>query len=312
MKHSFTAAILFTLAALAVLAVRAHAQRQVASAAGQGSAPAAPAAPTAAPAPTQDGNVLIAQAAHEMRNVSSLEAKVRVQSFLYGQELSGAGVYYQLVKPPETLFKLELKLQVANQVSSLLNVSDGRFIWTRRDLPNSKTLSRIDQRRINESLARASKQAPISTSEPMFMLAGLGRMLESLCGHFTFDAPTQESISGVRVWVLSGQWRPEVLASLWPEQAKAAGDGSAPLADAPPQMPTHVRLVLAADPAQKLVPYRIEYQRVDTAGRRVPLLVLDYYDIRQGTALDPRLFVYKPGDQEVKDDTEQWMRNFGL
>lgn len=306
MKHSFTAAILFTLAALAVLAVRAHAQRQVASAAGQGSAPAA------AAAPTQDGNALIAQAAHEMRNVSSLEAKVRVQSFLYGQELSGAGVYYQLVKPPETLFKLELKLQVANQVSSLLNVSDGRFIWTRRDLPNSKTLSRIDQRRINESLARASKLAPISTSEPMFMLAGLGRMLESLCGHFTFDAPVQESISGVRVWVLSGKWRPEVLASLWPNQSSAIRDGSVALADAPPQMPTHVRIVLAAEPAQKLVPYRIEYQRVDAAGRLVPLLVLDYYDIRQGTALDPRLFVYKPGDQEVKDDTEQWMRNFGL
>lgn len=310
MKHSLTLATLVTLAALATLAVRAQAERQVASAAGQGSA--APPSPVAS-APVQDGNALLAQAIHEARELTTVEAKLRMQSNIHGQELAGSGTYYQLVRKPETQFKLELKLQVANQVSSLLHVSDGRFLWTRRDLPNSKQLSRIDQRRISEAMVAANRVPPPSSEVPMIALGGLAKVLELMSQHFTFTAPRQETLGGVPVWVLEGTWRHEALMMIWPDNADAIRAGQAiDMSEAPPQLPTRVLLVLARDPAQRLFPHRIEYQRLDKAGKVSTMMALDYFDVRRNISLDPRLFAYKPGDQEVDDKTEEHLRNLGF
>jgi len=311
MKHSLTVAILFTLAALATLAVRAQAERQVASITGQGGA-TAPAAPVNTP-PVQDGNALLAQAIHQARELTSVEAKVRMQTNILGQELSGTGSYYQLVRKPETLFKLELKLQVANQVSSLLHVSDGRFLWTRRDLPNNQVLARVDMRRVNEALVAAGRQPLPSSEVPMVTLGGLGHTLQQVANFFTFAAPRQESIGGVPVWIMEGTWRPEALASIWHDKAAAIHAGEKyDVRETPDYMPTQVLVVLARDPERLLFPQHIEYQRVSRAGVTTSLMALDYFDVRRNISLDPRLFAYKPGDQEVEDKTEEQLRSLGL
>ncbi len=113
--------------------------------------------------------------------------------------------------------------------------------------------------------------------------------------------------------MLIGQWRPHILAGLWPDKADAVTRGEKiDLAEAPLQLPTRVMLVLARDPAQRLFPHRIEYQRVGRGGEMTTLMSLDYFDVRRNLSLDPRLFAYKPGDQEVEDKTEEQMRNLGL
>lgn len=311
MKHSLTVAILFTLAALATLAVRARAERQVASTTGQGRAAATSTTVTART--PQDGNALLTQAIVELNRVPAFESKLRVQTHMMGQELSGTGTYYQLTRSPEMLFKLELKLQVANQVSSLLQVSDGRFLWTRRDLPNNKYLGRVDQRRLNEALVQAKRQAPISAESPLTNFGGLKHSLERLAGHFAFDAPRAESLGTTPVWVLVGHWRPAVLAGLWGDKTAAIQSGQdVDLTEAPAYMPTRVTVVLARDPEQHLFPYRIDYERVSKEGEVTTMLSLEYFDIRRNISLDPRLFAYKPGDQEVDDTTEEQLRGLGL
>ena len=310
MKHSLTVAFLFSLAALAALAVRGQG-----SDARVASVPAAPAAPPTvanAAAPSVEGNLLVAQAAREVSQLPALEAKLRIQTNMLGQELIGSGSYYQLARSPETLFKLELKLQVAHQVSSLLHVSDGRFVWTRRDLPTHKFLGRVDQRRIAEALADSSKLPIGASPSNMLALGGLGRLLETLSGHFDFAPPREESFGGVSVWVVEGQWRPDVLAHLWPEKAQLLQTRqNININELPAQLPSHVVVVLSRDSALRLFPYRIDYQRQNGAGESVSLVSIDLFDVRRNVSLDPRLFSYNPGDQEVVDHTEEFLRSLG-
>lgn len=251
---------------------------------------------------------LIAQAAHEVARFSSLDAKLRLTTNLLGQELVGSGSYYQLARDQETLLKMELKLQVANQVSSLLQVSDGRFLWVRRDLPERKSLSRIDQRRVSEALAKQKRSAFVRIGTPSLALGGLTKLLEGLDANFQFEPPVADKQGESPVWLLSGAWKPERLADLWPEAASTQLAGQAiDMSRLPPHLPERVLVVLSRDGALPLFPYRVEYQRSGRGGEPEPLVLLELFDVRTNIALDPRLFAYKPGDQEVADETEAYI-----
>jgi hypothetical protein len=43
-----------------------------------------------------------------------------------------------------------------------------------------------------------------------------------------------------------------------------------------------------------------------------PLLAMELFDVRLGESIDPLVFAYKPGDKEVVDHTELYLRNLGL
>ncbi len=252
---------------------------------------------------------MVSQAAHEVAKIPTLDAKLRLTTHLLGQELVGSGSYYQLAREQETLLKMELKLQVANQVSSLLQVSDGRFLWVRRDLPERKSLSRIDQRRVSEVLAGQKRSAFVRIGTPALALGGLSKLLEGLDTHFQFEAPVADKFGEVPVWVLQGNWKLDRLAELWPDAAANLQAGtSVDMTKLPPHLPQHVRIVLSRDGALPLFPYRVEYTRQGRGGESEPLVLLELFDVRTNVSLDPRLFAYKPGDQEVADETEAYIQ----
>jgi hypothetical protein len=319
MKHSLTLLLVVAVAALAWLAWPGQGREPRASASETPRGEEAPASPensfaTGAASSGAEGNLLIGQAAREVSQLPALEAKLRIQTNMLGQELMGSGSYYQLARAPETLFKLELKLQVANQVSSLLHISDGRFLWMRRDLPTHRFLGRVDQRRIAEALADAGPERTLGQGGAgALSLGGLGRLLETLQTHFDFAPPEDESFGGVPVWVVRGAWKPAALARMVPAQAKTleAGGSIAPW-ELPEQMPSHVVVVLSRDPALRLFPYRIDYQREGRRGGATSMVSIDLFDVRKNVSLDPRLFSYKPGDQELVDHTETFLREMGL
>lgn len=256
---------------------------------------------------TQRGDELMLHAAREVAALSSLDARLRVQTNLMDQELVGSGSYYQLRSEHDLLLKLELRLQVAQQVSSLLQVSDGRFLWIRRNLPGQNSLSRVDQRRVREALAKGSN-LPIADPSRALALGGLGKLLESLAENFEFSSPREETFSGTAVWVLHGKWRPEKLAELVPSRKNEFFAGQdLDWNELPPQLPAQVMVMLGRDAYAPLFPYRIEYQRLDRAGEATPLVSMDLFDVRTNISLDPRLFAYKPGDQEVADVTENYL-----
>ncbi len=139
-------------------------------------------------------------------------------------------------------------------------------------------------------------------------MGGLSKTLENINGSFLFEEPRADTLGGSPVWVVRGAWRNEVLGAHLKREIKTA----VPLEELPEQLPSHVVLWLSRDPALHLFPHRIDYRRASGAGEGTSIATLDLFGVRRNIALDPRLFSYKPGDQEVVDYTEDCLRGMGL
>ena len=104
------------------------------------------------------GQELVRAAAVRLQSRTALDAKVRQRVDMFGQQLTGSGRYQQWGAGPATRLRMELKFQVADQVASLHQVSDGRFFWTRRDFPGQSSLSRIDLRIVYDVLEQRAEE----------------------------------------------------------------------------------------------------------------------------------------------------------
>ena len=276
-----------------------------------------------------DGQSLVAEAARQLLQQRALEAKIRQRVNLFGQQLVGAGIYRQLFEGPEKRLRLELKLQTAGQVASVQQVSDGRFLYVRRDWPEQKSLSRVDLRRIREA-ARDAQPPPFIDSATVWMaLGGLPKLLHSLDANFQFGEPSPDMIGPQPVWVLGGVWKTEKLVQLLPDQRADILAGRPPrLERLPAHLPDSVVVVLGRDDLIPLFPYRISYLRragidgadgdvrdVATTGHDDPagsILTVELFDVGGGVAMDPRQFNYEAGEQEVVDQTDLFLQRLGL
>ena len=246
----------------------------------------------------------------------SVEAKLRQKVQLFGEPLVGSGKYAQQGRGTEMLVRLELQMQVAGQVGSLLEVGDGRYLWRDQQMPSGRRVSRIDLRQVFAHLAQQQAENPGNRlAVPLgqhLALGGLPRLLAVLADNFEFVAPAESHIGGVPVYVLRGVWRPDRLAVvLAGGSTEAEGEKPVDLDDVPEHVPHEVVLLVGRD---DLFPYRIEYlgkalratsDRGDGRRRQV-LLRMELYEVRLGTPIDTREFIYKP-QTAVEHDTDAFI-----
>lgn len=245
---------------------------------------------------------LLEQAQQALARHSSVEAKVRQQIDLFDQQLFGSGRYLQQGTGPEMLMRLELKLQVGGQVSSLLQVADGRYLWTDRQTVNSRSVGRVDVRQVREALG---PEARGGAAGHWPMLGGLSEMLAGIAANFEFEPVRTGELGDVPIYTLVGRLRGEELIrrakalAADPDQVKPL-DPNHP----PEQIPDEVLLVLGRD---DLFPYLIDYRRSgrggeENAGRS--LLRMQLFEVRIGGPVDLRQFVYQPGNVTVNNQTQ--------
>jgi hypothetical protein len=273
---------------------------------------------------TSTGQALVEEAALQLARHPSLEAKIRQRVNLFGQQLAGSGSYQQVRANGATLIRLELKTQLAGQLTGLQQISDGVTLWIRRDKGGEKSTGYVNLRRIGEAVCDTS-----SAHFPADALAigGLQQLLKSLASNFDFGEATADSIGNVPVWVIHGRWKPEELAGLLPEGTNAILNGpESSSVELPSHLPDRVTLTLGRDDFIPLFPYRIEYARRADESRAggialgqgaghadaEPIVTMELFEVRRSLDLDPRLFVHKLGDQHVEDLTPVYMKRFGL
>ena len=253
-----------------------------------------------------------------IRARDSISARLRQQVDVLGQQLVGTGLYLQQGRGEQQKVRLELKLQVASQTTSVQQVCDGTFLWLHTDLLDKPSLTRIDVRQVREAMfERAGRRSRFEQIH--LALCGLPKLLESLDQSFAFRIVQQDRLDGVPVYMVRGAWRPEALIATYPPKAKAEDkqDDKPAAAKLPAHAPDVMVLLVGRD---DLFPYRIEFRRrIETdAGtpRRTdvtaPLVIMEWFEVALDTPIDERQFIYRPGDLDPINGTKKLLLEMGL
>ena len=137
-------------------------------------------------------------------------------------------------------------------------------------------------------------------------LGGLSEWLHSLVVNFQFAYGGERELAGVPVSMLIGTWRKDSLLELLPKQkAQIEAGEQADLNQIPAHLPQQVVLLLGQD---DYFPYLIDYRRYQPAtATSTPqphsVLRVQIYEVRIGSPIDLRQFVYQPGQVDVSDAT---------
>jgi hypothetical protein len=251
-----------------------------------------------------DPGAIVAQAAAAIQARTAVSANLRFRATLRGATMLGSGAYWQQGRGPKRVARLELRMQIGDQTSTLTQVCDGLHLWTHRTLAGKSTLTRIDlQRAAREAGARDMGDGP-----PLLPPAGgLPQILVGLAEQFEFRGLEQTSVQAIPMWMLSGTWSRARLRELLPQQADEVGQGrGADFERLAPHVPDRVELVLGQD---DLFPYRIEYSREGEEGARQTLVALEFFNVRIGEPVDARQFIYRPPpDLEIVDVTDEFLK----
>jgi hypothetical protein len=177
-------------------------------------------------------------------------------------------------------------------------------------------LTQIDAARVYSTLQDLGQTTSPGTGRLLPGPGGLSRVLRGLHAHFDFTTAERGTVAQLPLWRLEGSWRPEVLAAIMPQQAKAIKEGKpADLQRLPQQLPDHVVLLLGQE---DLFPYRIEYRRTvpqkgaagETAESR-SLVTMELFEVNLNMRIDPARFLYRPGKVDA-DLTDNFLQALGV
>jgi hypothetical protein len=275
---------------------------------------------------------LLAQAANQLERRRSVAARLRHQVRINGQQLYGVGSYWQQGTGDD--LRVRLELQIAGQETTLLQISNSRFLWLDRLLPTGRTVTRIDLRQLRadpllsdnnfDQLPPGAASWSPSRSDITAHCGGLPRLLAALGENFSFMAPQAVRLvdtgasepTNVPFFAVVGHWKPEKMAALigeqGPTQASNIQHPASSIQDLPTRFPQEVLLLIGqAD----LFPYRIEYRGLETPSQpgngapvayqlsSRPLVVLEYSHVAFDVPIAGSHFDYAPRDVDWTDHT---------
>lgn len=266
------------------------------------------------------GNRLLADAVRDIARHRSIVANIRHRLRLFGHELVGSGTYQQVDIGPDRLLRLELKIPLDDQITSVTQICNARFLYVQETMPNGRgatqtKISRIDLDKVRTAAASDIYGKDIYHDGLLLGQGGLPQLLIELERHFAFYEVRAATWHDVPVWITWGEWKPEVLNRLVPNAA-AELDGPRRVAKLPPHMPHIATVVLGRE---DLLPYQFEYRRKkDSAdvqdgsallddAHTEPVLTMELFAVEVGGVIDPRQFAFNAGDRLVVDGTRDYL-----
>jgi hypothetical protein len=247
-----------------------------------------------------------------------LSAKVHHQINILDQTISGGdgGRYLQLGRGDRVRFELKLAIGNQREVASLVQVSNGEYLFVRRSLPGETVVTRLRLDAVYDALEAARQTAHSGHAIDWIAIGGIPRLLQVMQQNFDFTAPRSGRYGDRQVWVVEGRWKREALARLLPAQQSGILAGEpARLQELSPQVPTGVLLAFAADGEAPLFPLLLEYRRhTSEAEKPVALLTLRFDDVRRRPELTQEDFDYQITEQVpvVDVDPNAFIRSLGL
>ncbi|MBN2023711.1 MAG: hypothetical protein JW809_13070 [Pirellulales bacterium] len=246
-----------------------------------------------------------------MESRHSIVAEISQQIDLFGHQFAGKGQYREERTGPQPKVRLELKIpldETGTKIGTLVQVCDGRYLWTYRRLLDDGKLSRVDLDRVAKAAGQGGEAAcPAALMGPIGA-GGLPGLMEALRRQFTFELIGESTLTRMPVWQLRGTWRPDRLARLLPDQKDAVRQGrGVDLAALPPHLPDHVVLLLGKE---DFFPYRFEYRRaVAGTNESRALVTMTLPSVNVNVPIDPSHFQYGATELEPSDETQQFIQS---
>jgi hypothetical protein len=273
----------------------------------------------------EGADLLVDRATTFLAKHTSIAARIRYQVEMFGHHLVGKGSYLQQGLGLERKMRLELETPIGDQSLVLEQICDGQYLWqyqppiarAKQSTPERPTVTRIDVRRVLAAMEQDKREVRPDLAGQL-ALGGLPKLLEGLRRSFRFTRAESGKLDSMPVWIATGSWRPEALAVFAKDLAEQAAQGKPlNLKRLPTQLPEEVSIYLGQD---DLFPYRIEYRRRtaqqgrggDSGGEMLPIVVVEFCDVRLNTPIDPQQFEYRPVNVDVVDTTQPLLKGLGL
>ncbi|HLA84022.1 MAG TPA: hypothetical protein VJL29_04450 [Thermoguttaceae bacterium] len=262
--------------------------------------------------PGQPADAFLARSVVLLEGYHSIGANVEYEAELFGVQLTGRGTYRELRAGPVPRVRLELEVPLENRMGALVEICDGRQLWTYRRLFDEEKLTRVDLERVARAITQSEESPPLTPMTGTIGMGGLAGLMKELQRNFRFEIVGPSQWRDQPTWELRGRWLPERLARVLPDQKDAILRGETPdYRKLPPHLPSLVLLTLGRE---NLFPYRVEYRRPravvesnrsdaatpdETEGVEVKWL-----GISLDEPMNPEDFECRPGTMEVTDLTE--------
>jgi hypothetical protein len=176
--------------------------------------------------PLGDRHMLLAIA--RLEQIQQVTARLQHQAHVEKLRMEGRGEYLQRGRGNNRHVRWLLESQHDGVRASLLQITNGRVLWTDRNIASGRHIERVDLWQLRRMLNRTNSDdlmgglvssTPLSP-QPATSFGGLPMLLESLRLHFeftapgTFRAPEHLGLGNQPVIAMIGRWRPESLAGV--------------------------------------------------------------------------------------------------
>jgi hypothetical protein len=262
------------------------------------------------------GELLVDRVIATLDAHQAIAAKIRHRVELLARPLIGTGIYLQQGRGDSRAFRLEVQLRTSSFGTNMQHLCDGNRLWISEELDGNRKVTLVDMARLRN--ARPKSRGPVQPHQPAALpLAGLPKLLAGLQDNFCFATVRESQLDDLPVWSIAGTWEPHKLVQLLPDQKDAIEAGqAADLSRLAGNLPQRMVLHVGSD---DLFPYRLEYWRSESrgddseaTGERL-IVVMELYEVRLGTPLDPAQFVYRPQPNLAPvDRTKEYLERFGL
>lgn len=256
-----------------------------------------------------DPNQLVLRAVQQAVWGPSVHSIVKQRSELGEFQLVGEGEYWAAGQGTGQL-KMTMQLMAGELQTNMLQVSDGRLVWTSTSDDEPPRRVFLDEvRRELGSMARNPTGHPQAAL--YLAIGGHAEMLRCLYYRYRwFKVWAGKDEKGTNVWQLVGTLRTEA-----PSIASYSIVDSYFIQQAPPpELPTDVRLTLDRDGKLPLFPYKVEYFRREPSldgipGKLVLLSSVTHTEIETPITITKELFQYQVREDadRIENETNEYL-----
>lgn len=265
---------------------------------------------------TTDPNQLVLAAVRQAVWGPSIYCRVQQTTNVFGQRalLIGELRSEALSNSPMRRLRYTARVAVGETAFDLLQVSDGRMMWTRSS-PNAPP-KRIILDQVLQSIP-SSLQYPDTRPDVQLLLAvgGQAELLRGLYHRYNWYKAVSGKIGGADVWQLVGRLRTE--------PTRIAGNApidnmNSDIGSPSKNLPTEARLTLSRSTKLPYFPFIIEYfQRSENASSsKSPFELMSRIEFKDPTTeiqfSDKDFERFSETVEEIKDETQDYLPTFRL